>query len=86
MTLIIADRVHAARRRFRSANLGAGEVSERGGKRTVGASWVESLRAAVVERVLEAPEEDAEHCAADRCLAEGSAIGSGLRNQLRSPF
>jgi hypothetical protein len=47
---------------------------------------VESLRAAVVERVLEAPEEDAEYCAAGRCLAEGSAIGSGLRNQLRSPF
>jgi hypothetical protein len=37
------------------------------------------LRAAVVERVPDEPEDDAEHCVADRRLAEGSAVGGELR-------
>jgi hypothetical protein len=32
-----------------------------------------------VQRVLEEPEDDAEHCVADRRLAEGSAVGGELR-------
>ena len=36
------------------------------------------LLAAVVERVLEEPEDDPEHCVADRRLAEGSAVGGEL--------
>src|SRR6266513_4658703 len=40
------------------------------------------LCAAVVQRVLEEPEDDAEHCVADRRLAEGSAVGAELRQLL----
>lgn len=40
------------------------------------------LCAAVVERVLEEPKDDPEHCVADRRLAEGSAVGGELRQVL----
>jgi hypothetical protein len=40
------------------------------------------LCAAVVQRVLEEPEGDPEHCVADRRLAEGSAVGGELRQLL----
>ena len=40
------------------------------------------LYAAIVERILEEPEHDAEHCVADCRLAEGSAVGCELRQFL----
>src|SRR5580693_8950300 len=50
---------------------------ERGAHRAT--TW---LCAAIVERVLEKPEDEAEHCVADRRLAEGSAVGGELRQLL----
>src|SRR4051795_3708406 len=37
------------------------------------------LSAVVVERILDEPEDDPEHCVADRRLAEGSTVGGELR-------
>jgi hypothetical protein len=46
---------------------------------------IRELCAAVVERVLDEPEDDPEHCVADRRLAEGSPVGGELRQLLAGP-